>query len=142
MNRTPAILTALLTILVLAPSAQAQIGQSQELQTSFMMLNQHVCPPQNMEQVMDFARQQLAPALAQMKAAGEISEWGILTHAWGDEYNFNFYLITADIDRFVSTAWPSLVARTTELDPDWYDRFAPLCTMHKDNLYTVHSDGG
>ena len=132
---------ALLALLLATPGLAAQAGEPAEFETSFMMVNQHLCPPENMDELMELAETQLGPALEQLKQDGHISEWGIMTHAWGDEYNFNFYFITDDMERFVTGAWPALLEVSNELDPEWFDRWAPLCDMHKDNLYNVRNYG-
>lgn len=132
--RIPSVFAAALAALLLAPTASAQ---DDDLETRFMMLNQHMCPPQNMAAVMELTREALAPALAAGEEAGEIDDWGVLTHSWGDEWNFNFYIVTEDHRAFLD-AWSSFVGRMNETRPGWFDELAPLCTMHKDNLYVHH----
>lgn len=136
--RVSSALTAALTALLVTPTA---LAQGVEIDSRFMMLNQHVCPPENMGAVMDFVESTMAPALAATEEAGEIDDWGVLTHNWGDEWNFNFYIVAEDHRAFLD-AWEALVGRLNEARPGWYDEFAPLCTMHKDNLYTLNDYGG
>lgn len=112
-------------------------AQDAEMQTRFMMLNQHQCPSENMEAILDLMEDVFAPSLSELQGEGAVHDWGILTHAWGDEYNFNFYMVTESHHSFVE-AWDSLMTKTEEIDPEWFDKFAPLCVAHKDNMYTLH----
>ena len=108
-----------------------------ERETTFMMLNQNVCPQENMSEVADIWDESLAPILNEMRNEGEIIDWGILTHHWGDEYNFNFFIETDDHAGFVEV-WSEFVERSQEKAPEAFEQLAPLCTLHKDNLYTLH----
>lgn len=114
--------------------------EERELQTEFMMLNQHVCPYDNMDEMMTLAEEEIAPILDEMQAEGEISDWGILTHAWGDEYNFNFFVV-ADDQRTFLDAFDLFGERSAERETDWIEEWESLCTMHKDNMYTLHRYG-
>ena len=101
-----------------------------------MMLNQQQCPENNMGAIMDIVESVLAPSLSELEEEGSIDDWGVLTHAWGDEYNFNFYMVTQNERAFLD-AWDSLITKSNEADPEWYDKLTPLCVAHKDNMYTL-----
>lgn len=89
-----------------------------------------------MEAIMDITKNLLAPSLSALEEEGSVHDWGVLTHAWGDEYNYNFYVVTESHRAFLD-AWSSLFKKMNEADPEWYDKFAPLCVTHKDNMYTL-----
>ena len=46
---------------------------------------------------------------------GTINAWGIVTHNWGDEWNWNWYMFTKDHATFVS-AWNEFVSRILAAD--------------------------
>lgn len=69
---------------------------------------------------------------------GRLLDYGILTHAWGDEWNLLDYYVAEDIQSF-HAAFGELVARLQERDREGelFERFAALCPRHKDNIYSV-----
>lgn len=125
---------ALVGVLIAAPTTLQ--AQDAEMRTRFMMLNQHQCSEANMDDVMEIVDNVLAPSLSALEEEGSIDDWGILRHAWGDEYNFNFFMVTEDHRAFLD-AWSSLLEMSSDADPEWYDRFTPLCVAHKDNMYLL-----
>lgn len=128
---TPAMLAALLTF-----SISSGVAQDVEFNRSFVMMNQHQCD--DMAGVMDMMSTTIGPVLDELDEEEIIFTWGVMTHAWGDEWNFNWYMITENHAGFV-TAWSEFVSRVTERDPDWFEKFDPMCREHKDNLYTLHT---
>ena len=70
-------------------------------------------------------------------------DWGIPTHAWGDDWNLLIYTAAADRNAFF-TGWDEYIRRLGESDPDGEltERFFALCPEHKDNVYGVVSAGG
>lgn len=69
---------------------------------------------------------------------GMLIDYGILTHAWGDEWNLVDYFVATDIEAF-HAAWGELVTRIQAGDPEneLFESFAELCPRHKDNIYSV-----
>lgn len=69
---------------------------------------------------------------------GRLLDYGILTHAWGDEWNLLDYYVAEDIESF-HAAFGELVTRLQRRDPEGelFDEFAELCPRHKDNIYSV-----
>jgi len=135
-----------ITLVVLAFTTPAHgqdlLGEeaAPDLRSEFMMLNQNACPTQNLGELQNIAQDYMAPLFADMQAAGEINDWGFLKHAWGDENNFNFYMVTDDHASFVD-AWDRFLERSMERHPEVIERMIPLCDLHKDNLYTLHRYG-
>lgn len=122
-----------LALVFTVPLASAQDG---EFETSFMMFNQHQCS--DLGGAMEIADDLQRPILNELRAEGMIQDWGVLTHAWGDEWNFNFYIVADDHASWLS-AWQELVRRMNERDSDWFERFGSMCHSHKDNLYTLRT---
>ena len=128
---TPVMLLVLLTL-----SVSSGIAQDVEFERSFVMLNQNQCD--DMAGVLDIVRTTTGPVLDELKEEGLIDNWGLLTHAWGDEWNFNWFMVTENHAGFL-TAWSELISRVNERDPDWFEKFDPMCREHKDNLYTLRT---
>lgn len=135
---------AMFAALLLVPEAHAQEEPQEEAEdtpsTQFVMFNQNKCPGENMERVMELVESNAAPILRELEEEGEIATWGILRHAWGDEYNFNWYIITDSHRDFVD-AWELFVERSQERHPEAVEELRELCDDHKDNLYTLHRPG-
>ena len=127
-----ALLLAALLLIVLPASAQEA-----ERETGFMMMNQHACPGDGFEGMMDVFETKTGPILNELRDEDMIQDWGLLTHAWGDEYNFNFYMI-ADNHRAWLDAWGQMVSRMNDRHEGWGEMVSNYCTFHKDNLYTHH----
>jgi len=123
--------------MLVAPVVQAQQDQP-ELQAGYFMLNQYVCPLHVAAEASEQMQELMVPVWRELQNEGLLRTAGFLTHDWGDEWNVNFYMVTEDRDTFFQ-AWGELMSRLTERYPGWFERIAPLCTMHKDNLYNVHS---
>ena len=121
---------------VLAAPARAQ-ADGAEPQTRFMMLNQNVCPGAGEERMIEITGRAFAPVLNQMEAEGLISDWGVLGHAWGDEYNFNWFMVAESLSAW-RNAWNTMVQRVSAEHPEVWDEITSTCTLHKDNLYTLY----
>ncbi len=76
------------------------------------------------------------PVLDELVRENRLMGWGVLTHAWGDEWNFVIYYTAANAPAFHS-AWNELVRRVSQRRPAFMADFTPYCTEHKDNIYAV-----
>jgi hypothetical protein len=128
---------AMVLLLVPAPAAEAQ-DQPVELETGFFMMNQYMCPLHLARDVNREMRDLFVPIWRELQEEGAIRTAGFLDHAWGDEWNVNFFIV-ADNHRAFLDAWDEMIRRANQRDPEWFDRIAPLCDRHKDNLYTMRS---
>lgn len=74
----------------------------------------------------------------ELVAEGALMDYGILTHAWGDEWNLVDYFAAADIESFHS-AFGEMILRHQRRDRDGseLERLGELCPLHKDNIYSV-----
>ena len=124
----------LIVVLLLPGLATAQEADDQR----FFMLNQHQCYGQYMDEVKAHFDDEAAPALDALAEEGLILDWGVLEHAWGDEWNWNFYIVTESHSSFLE-AFREFAQRTG--DPFENSDFGEWCFAHKDNLYTL-SDWG
>jgi len=77
------------------------------------------------------------PILDEMMKKGKLLGWGVLEHAWGDEWNWNIYYAVESHAAFLEF-WKAYIAKLNERHPDWRKQIKGLCTAHKDNIYSVH----
>jgi hypothetical protein len=117
----------------LIPATQAQ---DLEQTTEFLMVNQHVCAPSRMSEVTEMFDQYVAPVMHELQSQELIGGYGRIVHAWGDEWNFGFWFTTEDHASFV-VAWNAFASRMFERHPTQMESFLEMCTMHKDNLYSM-----
>lgn len=80
------------------------------------------------------------PVLDELVRDGRLMGWGVLTHAWGDEWNYVIYYTAASTVAFHG-AWDELVRRVRQRRPNFMADFTPACTEHKDNIYSVSRVG-
>jgi len=76
------------------------------------------------------------PIMKELIDEGILLGWGQLNHAWGDEWNVNFYYITENQTAFVEF-WEEFIKRIRERYPAAWNEWAPILKAHKDNMYFV-----
>jgi hypothetical protein len=76
------------------------------------------------------------PALDEVVREGRMLGWGVLTHNWGDEWNFVIYYTAANVTAFHG-AFAEAVRRTNQRTPNFMTDLSSMCTEHKDNIYSV-----
>ncbi|MGH7663595.1 MAG: hypothetical protein ACRENI_04765 [Gemmatimonadaceae bacterium] len=131
-GRNRILVVASLFTVLLVPAAAAQ----QAPQPGAVVFSQNKCPFENVPRVNAALDSILAPVLDEFVAEGKLLAWGVLEHGWGDEWNWNIYY-TVESHRTFLDFWSAYVARLNERHPGWFAQFAPLCTEHKDNIYSV-----
>ena len=76
------------------------------------------------------------PILDELVKEGKLIGWGQLTHAWGDEWDNNFYFVTESHRAFLDF-WEEYVSRLTKRFPGSFTALSATIEGHKDNLYTI-----
>lgn len=100
----------------------------------FLMFNQNMVPGTHVGTLNQLADSLMRPILDAMVDEGTIRNWGILTHNWGDEWNW--YMGARDHASFV-TAWGAFVSRLSEAHPGAFAEMGQYIQAHKDNLYFI-----
>lgn len=134
--KAASILLALLLLATAPGTLHAQDNQEAPDIPGFLMFNQNMVPGSDMGTVNQLADSLMRPILDAMVDEGVISNWGILTHSWGDEWNWNWYMFTKDHATFVS-AWSEFVERASEANPGSLGQIYGHVTAHKDNTFSV-----
>ncbi len=127
-----------LLLLLIAPMvlvAQDEMPEAPE-PPGFLMFNQNQVPGGDMAALNQNVDSLMRPVLDAMVDEGIINNWGIVTHNWGDEWNWNWYMFTKDHATFVS-AWSEFVNRLQAADSTAFAAIYRYVTEHKDNTYGV-----
>lgn len=123
-------------VLLLPEFAAAQEADGDDQR--FFMLNQHQCYGQYMDEVQAHFDDEVAPVLDDLVDEGHIIEWGALQHLWGDEWNWNFYIVAESHSAFLD-AWSEFGQRVGS--PYEGSDFGEWCHAHRDNMYTLTNWG-
>ncbi len=115
--------------------AQDQDGET--TQPGIVVFSQNKCAYENFQQLNALTDSVWAPVLDDLVEEEMLVGWGILTHAWGDEWNWNVYYTVESHAAFLDF-WQEMVGRINENHPGFWQRLYPLCSEHKDNIYSVH----
>ncbi len=76
------------------------------------------------------------PIAQEMVDDGSLFVSGMMTHAWGDEWNVMFYTATPDGMPFIDTAEELNDRQNEAFGDESGARFLENCSEHKDNIYT------
>jgi hypothetical protein len=86
--------------------------------------------------------QRWRPFVQEMIEEGKFVDYGILRHAWGDEWNVVDYFVVADLGSFFPN-FDELIRRVLDSDKrtEWEEEelpsFSEVCTQHKDIIYAI-----
>lgn len=123
--------------LLFATVTYAQDGNRPE--PVFLVVNQNQVAMTDMGALNSMWFDKAVPVLDKMKEEGLVLDFGLFTHAWGDEWNFNFFFITKSHEDFVK-AWDEYIKRMREKHPDSLTEWVSKIKAHKDNMYSLYSD--
>ncbi|MEZ4699970.1 MAG: hypothetical protein R2834_06540 [Rhodothermales bacterium] len=132
-------LIACCTLLVALSSVS--LAQDAAAPQGFLMFHQNKVAGLDVPRLNQLADSIMRPVLDAMVEEQIIMSWGILTHEWGDEWNWNWYLTTADHASFVS-AWAEFSKRIMERFPDGVPEMMQYLQAHKDNQFLVRKAFG
>ena len=100
-----------------------------------VVFSQNKCYFQFEEENTKLWKEQLAPILNDLVKQEKLIDWGVLTHAWGDEWNWNVYYVAENQNKF-NDAFGEFFERVLENNPDVMKEFGKFCFEHKDSIYT------
>ncbi|NND69945.1 MAG: hypothetical protein HKN43_00035 [Rhodothermales bacterium] len=112
----------------------AAMGQNQN--SVFLMHNQNVVEWTDTAEYDAMVDSIAIPVLKSLVRDSLILGWGFTDHAWGDEWNKNWWMITTSHSAFL-TAWSEMISRTNADFPGSLAIFAKLNKRHKDDFYVV-----
>ena len=130
-------LSIALTFLCLAHSATAQETQKSP-KPGFFVFSQNKVSDENIVKMNVVFDSIAAPILNDLVKEGKLLGWGQLMHAWGDEWNYNWYFVTQNHRAFLDF-WSEYIKRLNKQFPGWGEKMSGLLTEHKDNMYSIRS---
>jgi hypothetical protein len=125
----------LLAALMFSHSTFAQ-STKKTTKPGFFVLHLNKVANENIEKANNILDSVSVPILKELVLEGKLLSWGQLDHAWGDEWNYNFYFIT-ETQRTFFEFWDEYVSRINKRFPGWWKSVAQLFSAHKDNMYSI-----
>ena len=130
-------LFVVLALVSITYSAVAQETQKPP-KTGFFLFNQNKVAQENVAKVNAIWDSTFTPILNELMKEGKLLGWGLLMHAWGDEWNYNFYFVTENHRAFLDF-WSEFFARVSKRFPGLMGKITPMIIEHKDNMYSIHA---
>lgn len=128
------IILLLTGVFLLCNPLQAQDNQNNQNQNNIIAVSYYKCQFDKIEEVNGMMRQESAPVLNKLVDQGQLLDWGIRTHYWGDEWNYIIYYVAEDLGTF-EEAYGEFFSQIMESNPKALTEFTALCPEHKDNIY-------
>ncbi len=117
-------------------SAQQPTQQPQPPRPGVVVVSYNKCRLDAVARMDSIGARAFYPALDEVTREGRLLGWGVLTHSWGDEWNFVIYYTARNLNAFEG-AFAEAVRRTNQRMPNFFSDVSSFCTEHKDNIYTV-----
>lgn len=122
--------------LLFAVGAEAAAQEGEGAEPNVVTVRYFKCPLDHQGEAVEMLNTGWRPIVEEMIEEGHFVDYGILTHAWGDEWNVMDYFVSTDLVSFhegISEAFQ----RAGERLPEPETPFGELCPYHKDNHYFV-----
>lgn len=100
-----------------------------------VVFSQNKCKMSKISDLRKMMEENGAAILNDLVEQEKLIDWGVLTHAWGDEYNWNVYYVAETHGQFLE-AWDEFITKVRENDPEFADKLWEICWEHKDSIYT------
>jgi hypothetical protein len=130
--------TLLVALGLMLPATIVVARQQQQDRTGFVVTQLQICAPENQAAIDRFNDGVMAPIMEELKAEGMIRSWAHLVHSWGDEWN-NVNITVVDNHATWVSAWAEVMRRLNVRSPTWIEEVLPLCSLHKDNMYSMRN---
>jgi hypothetical protein len=137
--RRNGLLSSVVLAACLTPSslyAQQQTQQPQPPRPGVVVVSYNKCRLDAVARLDSAGLRAFYPVLDEVVREGRLLGWGVLTHNWGDEWNFVIYYTATNAAAFHS-AFAEAVRRINQRAPTFFSDVSSLCTEHKDNIYAV-----
>lgn len=104
-------------------------------QTPGVVVSQQICNPGAFDELNTMVEEYWAPVLDAAMEDGSLTGWGLLTHFWGDEWNWNIYYVGPDMNTVVQTVSGLLGEIFESMPGDPTEDWGEMCSAHRDNVY-------
>ena len=126
---------AALFVLVAGPAAL--LAQEEEADSPMIMsVSSWICPQGEIQAISESYETFTQPVERELIDEGMLVNTGLFFHAWGDEWNVNYFRIAPTMEGLFQ-AIGEVGSRVNERNPELADQPGPfsVCTAHKDNIY-------
>jgi hypothetical protein len=130
-------LIATFLMLFLFPVFNITFAQ-EESPPNWLVVSQNIVQMGKVSEVNAYVDSLSGPVLNELVDEGLLAGWGQFNHAWGDEWNVNFWYVTKDAESF-NTFWNEFVKRMGERHPGAFGELAGHFKAHKDNMYIIRN---
>lgn len=122
--------TLVLGVALVAPVAAQEA-------TPGVIVSQQICDQSAIDNMNQMVQEYWAPVLDAAMDEGVLTAWGVLTHFWGDEWNWNIYYVGPNATTLVETVSGLLGEIIQGMPGDAMETFDGFCSRHKDNVYAA-----
>lgn len=114
----------------------SEINFAQSDDQPMLIVSSNMVPMADMGKVNKMVDSVFTPILKELVDEGFIFSFGHFTHAWGDEWNSNFWYIAKDMASF-EKFWDEYVKRGSARHPGAFAATTKYFQAHKDNIYSI-----
>jgi len=126
------------TLILLIFIASANVFGQESEQPSWLVVSQNMVKMGEVSKVNKMIDSVTAPILNKLCDEGMLAGWGQFNHAWGDEWNVNFWYVTKDQASF-GKFWAEFVKRVQDQHPGAFGEVVQYFQAHKDNMYIIRN---
>ena len=115
----------------------AVMSQNLKAQSSsvWVVYSQNKCHSEYLDDMAKATEEKWGQVLNEVVAEGKWISWGVLEHAWGDEWNWNPYYVAESREAFFE-GWSLMIKKMQEKHPDYLKETRKYCFEHKDSMYS------
>ena len=101
----------------------------------WVVYSENKCHQGHMDDLVQMTTDKWGPIMNEVVEEAKWVDWGILEHAWGNEWNWNVYYVAEDRESFFE-GWDLMIKKMNEKHPGWFDEFEDWCFEHKDSMHS------
>ena len=131
-------ITTIFVIALIAIMSQSIYAQNSSV---WVVYSQNKCHAEYLDDMRKAATDKWGPVLDEVVAEGKWSSWGVLEHAWGDEWNWNPYYVAESREAFFE-GWNLMIKKMQEKYPEYLEEVQKFCYEHKDSMYIQRLGSG
>lgn len=131
--------TSLFVALLVAFLFLGSRGVAQDNDRPLLIVSFNMVPMSDVGKVNKMVDSVFAPILKELVDEKFIGGWGQFSHAWGDEWNLNFWYVAKDMVSF-DKFWDEYVTRVNKKHPGAFAATTKYFQAHKDNIYTIRNE--
>ena len=125
----------ILLVLCLAFSFYTVHAQDNELPESVtVVMSMNKCQGTDLGKLYKMTEELSGPVMNEIVDEGHWMNWGVLTHDWGDEWNFNIFYVAKDKESFFK-GWKMFVGKMIKNHPNSMSEYQDMIIAHRDNIY-------